>query len=64
MTAPAKPRRHFIAWSPQFRRAFCAETKADVITLVCTWCSNVDGRKWTWRQLRPVEGWRVTEVSE
>lgn len=64
MTPPAKPRRHFIAWSPQFHRAFHSTTKAMAIGLACSWCSNEDGREWTWRQLRRAEGWRVTEVSE
>lgn len=64
MTQPAKARRHFIAWSPQFVTAFRAPSKAGARSFVQGWSAPIDGREPTWEELQRTEGWRVTEVSE
>ena len=72
MTQPAKPRRHFIAWSPIRTRAFRATTANEVKNLVrdyelasCVWTEDCPPpTRPTWRHAVKERDWRVTEVSE
>ena len=65
MTPPAKPRRHFIAWSPNRERAFYAitEREARFRAREYEWDVGMKHRP-TWRHVSEELGWRVTEVSE